>query len=301
MTENGQRGSLIETEVASAIGRLLRTSVDDVTRVSGFVGNQDFLIRTGAGDFVLKAGNAINLAAEAWACERVRTIGVLAPEVVALDLDREHLPEPFLLMRRMRGAGLTGADAVLAEAGRQLRLVHSIPADGFGYIQNAAGAMPTPRGSHDTWAGFVAEPTECLGELLANDVIQQGLADRVRAVLKDYQAAIAYDAPGVLLHGDLHPRHVYTERGAVSGIIDWGDVAAGDPLFDLGRFSLSGSESLAILLDGYGLALDDALAITFTVYRVIWSTLVLREELRAGGDWFAVRRQTIEADLVRLG
>ena len=37
----------------------------------------------------------------------------------------------------------------------------------------------------------------------------------------------------VWLHGDLHPRNVLVQDGALAGIIDWGDVTAGDVATDL--------------------------------------------------------------------
>jgi aminoglycoside phosphotransferase (APT) family kinase protein len=37
----------------------------------------------------------------------------------------------------------------------------------------------------------------------------------------------------VLAHGDLHIRHVLVERGAITGVIDWGDICLGDPAIDL--------------------------------------------------------------------
>jgi len=47
----------------------------------------------------------------------------------------------------------------------------------------------------------------------------------------------ALDAPvadeHVWLHGDLHARNVLVQDGAISGIIDWGDLTAGDPATDL--------------------------------------------------------------------
>ncbi len=39
-------------------------------------------------------------------------------------------------------------------------------------------------------------------------------------------------APG-WLHGDLHARNILVENGRISGIIDWGDITAGDPATDL--------------------------------------------------------------------
>ena len=35
------------------------------------------------------------------------------------------------------------------------------------------------------------------------------------------------------IHGDLHPGNLLTAHGRLSGIIDFGDVTAGDPAYDL--------------------------------------------------------------------
>jgi aminoglycoside phosphotransferase (APT) family kinase protein len=37
----------------------------------------------------------------------------------------------------------------------------------------------------------------------------------------------------VVVHGDLHVRHVLVGRGSLSGVIDWGDVCRADPAVDL--------------------------------------------------------------------
>jgi aminoglycoside phosphotransferase (APT) family kinase protein len=41
------------------------------------------------------------------------------------------------------------------------------------------------------------------------------------------------DHPAVWLHGELHPRNLLVEDGALSAVIDWGDITAGDPATDL--------------------------------------------------------------------
>ena len=35
------------------------------------------------------------------------------------------------------------------------------------------------------------------------------------------------------MHGDLHPANVITRDGALAGVVDFGDVCAGDPATDL--------------------------------------------------------------------
>ncbi len=60
----------------------------------------------------------------------------------------------------------------------------------------------------------------------------------------------------VVLHGDLHIRHVLVGRaGEVTGVIDWGDLSLGDPAVDLSiaYFGFSG-HARAKLLSAYGTA-----------------------------------------------
>jgi len=56
------------------------------------------------------------------------------------------------------------------------------------------------------------------------------------AVKRAWDAAIAapsWDADPVWLHGDLHPANILVDRGRISGVIDFGDITAGDPAADL--------------------------------------------------------------------
>ncbi|MBE8992763.1 phosphotransferase [Nostoc sp. LEGE 12450] len=41
------------------------------------------------------------------------------------------------------------------------------------------------------------------------------------------------DVEAKWLHGDLHPRNILVEDGAIAGIIDWGDITSGDIATDL--------------------------------------------------------------------
>jgi len=56
------------------------------------------------------------------------------------------------------------------------------------------------------------------------------------AVKRVWDAAIAVPAWGAdpaWLHGDLHPANILVDRGRISGVIDFGDITAGDPAADL--------------------------------------------------------------------
>src|SRR6266704_396718 len=69
----------------------------------------------------------------------------------------------------------------------------------------------------------------------ANLALLTGQVDR-DAVLRAWVAALTapgYDGPPVWLHGDLHPANILVNDGQVSGVIDFGDITAGDPASDL--------------------------------------------------------------------
>ncbi|MFC1419521.1 aminoglycoside phosphotransferase family protein [Streptacidiphilus cavernicola] len=57
--------------------------------------------------------------------------------------------------------------------------------------------------------------------------------DAVRAVWEDAVAAPGWAGPALWLHGDLHPANILTADGTFCGVIDFGDLFAGDPAWDL--------------------------------------------------------------------
>jgi aminoglycoside phosphotransferase (APT) family kinase protein len=73
------------------------------------------------------------------------------------------------------------------------------------------------------------------GNFAANLALIGGQVDQ-DAVLRAWVAALTapgYDGPPVWLHGDLHPANILVNDGQVSGVIDFGDITAGDPASDL--------------------------------------------------------------------
>lgn len=60
-----------------------------------------------------------------------------------------------------------------------------------------------------------------------------GDVGRAMGVWEAALAAPVWDGPPVWVHGDPHPANVLVEGGRVSAVIDFGDVAGGDPATDL--------------------------------------------------------------------
>jgi aminoglycoside phosphotransferase (APT) family kinase protein len=90
---------------------------------------------------------------------------------------------------------------------------------------------------------------------------QQALADLASLGVRHPDVSVVLDeslllpppVDAVLLHGDLHLRHVLVEGGALSGVIDWGDACLGDPSVDLQiAWSLLSDDDRVRFLDEYG-------------------------------------------------
>ncbi|MFF8837445.1 aminoglycoside phosphotransferase family protein [Streptomyces sp. NPDC015130] len=83
-----------------------------------------------------------------------------------------------------------------------------------------------------------------------------GLADLqndVRDVWAEAVAAPDWQGPPVWLHGDLHPANVVVADGTLSGVVDFGDMCAGDPAVDLAAaWVLLPAGADARFLDAYG-------------------------------------------------
>jgi aminoglycoside phosphotransferase (APT) family kinase protein len=58
-------------------------------------------------------------------------------------------------------------------------------------------------------------------------------ADAAREVWEQAVAAPAWQGAPVWLHGDLHPANVVVRDGMLAGVIDFGEMCAGDPATDL--------------------------------------------------------------------
>ncbi|MFD2472287.1 aminoglycoside phosphotransferase family protein [Amycolatopsis silviterrae] len=90
----------------------------------------------------------------------------------------------------------------------------------------ADAPIATDRGTHprDCTEGF---------QQFFEAVPLDDVAPDVQAIWDDAVAAPAWEGPPVWVHGDLHPANVVVTDGTLSGIVDFGDLFAGDPAWDL--------------------------------------------------------------------
>jgi len=241
--------------------------IAQVESVQGFVGNQTFRLRAVSGETVyLKSGDTVE--AEARACELARSVGVPAPQILAVE-------PTYLICAEVPGSPSAVGDEVITATGRALRRLHEIHDQDIAWAERLHG-----------WI----DRLDVLAEYIPDE-----LADRLRSVVSPFIDTVA-DVDPVLLHADLHPRHLYAVGNQLTGVIDWGDTMYGDPLFDIARFSMAGDAPITALLTGYDLD-TTGLEHTLSTYRILWSLMAVHAEVAAGGDWITPHVKTIAAEL----
>lgn len=269
--------------VAREVSRQLGRSDWVVAQVPGFAGDQVFSASTDGAEVILKIADPGGLTAEAAVCDLVRQRGVPAPEVLALEPGGEGIGA-YLIMRHVGGEPVEPTDPLLEAVGGHLRVVHEVELPGFGWLGRHGAELV---GAASRWAQWWDEDLAGLAPVVNAGLLPGELVGQVESAMARHSDVLEGVVEGRLLHGDVHPRHIYAQAGRLTGIIDWGDASVGDPLFDLGRLLRADARALDIVLRGYGeLAyqgedLERRLhlyAVAFIVSASVW-------EFGAGAPW----------------
>ncbi|MCC2032414.1 phosphotransferase [Microbacterium allomyrinae] len=160
--------------------------------------------------------------------ERLRPTGVRVPAPLLAGVPTDAYPWAWSIVPWI--AGVRGLDVVRAERApwaaplaAALAALHVAAPDDHP-INPVRGV---PLGRRDTV--FHERLAALRGAGTIGDTSAEALRDRwIRGV----EAPSWVDDP-VWIHGDLHPGNLVAEEGTLVGIIDFGDVTAGDPAYDL--------------------------------------------------------------------
>jgi len=251
----------------------------DIPLIRGLLADQAAAIIPDATDLPLRK------VAEGWDSE-VWRLG----DEYAVRLPRRALAAPLVLHEQ---AVLPGVAERLAPVGVRVPAPVVDGAAGHGYPWawsvvpwiDGVSALDQPLAERGEWADALARALVALhadapddhpvnpfrGAPLAarTDAVEQRLRTlRVAGILDDLAAdavhvlwhaglaAEPWDRTPVWIHGDLHPGNLVTRHGTLAAIIDFGDVTAGDPAYDLAvawlAFDAAGRERfLAAAGSGY--------------------------------------------------
>jgi Ser/Thr protein kinase RdoA (MazF antagonist) len=209
-----------------------------------------------------------------------RAPAILAPRFLSADDTRELLPFRYAVMTRLEGERLALCEpqmsedelpAVWREVGAQMRLIHDMPMEAYGYI--ADGRLTARADSNrDYMDGMWRAKLEQFRALDGDESLAVAMETRWRGRLELLDLC---PAPK-LCHYDIHPGNLMAARDEagwrLSGVIDFEDSFAGDPLLDLAKCVHFARVGTAVrwtsLLKGYGPIDNPAWDETVELYRL---------------------------------
>jgi aminoglycoside phosphotransferase (APT) family kinase protein len=210
----------------------------------------------------LSSDNDNRYAAEAWAIEQARNVGVPAPRVIsvgsrALETGTKHFSvEGFItgetfdnLVWRDR-IPRERAHAIAVQAGALLARLHQVNVTGWGPLDE------TGRGAYlaaDRWVAAELNTADRIAALFQAAGLETPL---LHAVLERLDTATnLFGAPPHLLHMDYGPKHVFVDGSdKIVGIIDFEQATGGDIAFDFNGWPFWREETEAAtkwMLEGY--------------------------------------------------
>jgi aminoglycoside phosphotransferase (APT) family kinase protein len=200
---------------------------------------------------------------EAALTDYVRVGGIPTPAIHTLHLSDDGVD--FLASDFVRGDD-SPPDA--HAFGALMRAIHALPPPDFPLIEG--GDTPP----HERIAARLGERATALTRLTGEAFSLPGSGE-LAALLAPRAEARA------LLHMDARPANLFTRRGALVAIIDWGNALVGDPARELARIAENGHLDDAFLT-GYGSdplgALPPAIATLYRLDTVVMLALVFLVE-----------------------
>ena len=169
------------------------------------------------------------------------------PEVVGFVDDAPGLPTPYFVADRLpnrSGAGRfrdLSADAlerVLAAAGRNLAALHDARSfDRFGRVGVEDGELAVVEGSYgrrERWTDWLLADAEDTLDGIAGGPFDD-LVEPLRGAVRDRLAAVDGPESGSFVHWDYRLGNLLVDpaTGETTGVLDWADLLAGDPVYNL--------------------------------------------------------------------
>jgi len=170
--------------------------------------------------------DALLLKEHAWLPTLAALLPLPVPVPQRLGRPSELFPRPWIVT-----TWVPGTPADLAPATRAADAAEALAGFLTALHRPAPPAAPAGRGRGGSLRDCADQVSAGLAAADEAGLLTDAAA--VRAVWDDAAAAPEWPGPRVWLHADLHPANVLTADGTFCGVVDFGDLCAGDPACDL--------------------------------------------------------------------
>jgi aminoglycoside phosphotransferase (APT) family kinase protein len=263
--------------VKAQMERALDTELTSIVRQTSGTGGRSYLIRGEAGgNWIarIRDGSTPELRKSLVVQKRAASVGVRVPTIVAAQVElREPRDFTWIVEEYLRGYEFypERMDPELrkptsADIGRQLRLLHTVELNGFGYLTRNLQDAP-----HATWGGWLDQQEARVEDALR---IAACRPPDIPVITNAYRTLRhTYVDSSRLCHGDFSDDNLLVEDGSVIGVIDWENARAGDPASDVAYWFMwhGDFECLDALLAGYAPADPSGFRRRVTAHRILYA------------------------------
>lgn len=250
---------LVEQHEVRALLEARFGSVADISPIAGGELSRAFSFAADGRDYVIRFNrSAAGFAWDRYAWQHFAAPGIPIPRIVAIDQVRDVY---VAISERAAGGHLWSLpphehQRLLPAALDVLDRIHGIDVrDGQGF-----GNWTAPEaGRYESWRAYVAAIIEDEAEgfhqgwhaLFRDSFLERDLFERVYARMMRLAERCPQDR--AVLHGDYGYDNVLTDGDRITGVVDWGSIAYGDPLYDVAwvGFWPVGQETETMLRDRY--------------------------------------------------
>jgi|GEM_PF-5082802 len=192
--------------------------------------------------------------------------GISVPEIIAYKTNPSSIGQPTMIMSSAEGRAMNESDSsteqkdILYERlGGLLGKINETKLEGFGKLivkdGNLCGEF---KDWNSYWESNRNHYIKGIAFMLENGFITEQEAQKTKEVFEEVSFLKIQESS--LLHRDIHPGHFFVNGTDITGIIDLGELMAGDPRLDIavGLFFQNEREQ-AFFKKGYGKLSDDPL------------------------------------------
>ena len=285
-----------EIDAVRAIARKYLRDVLTVERVPKGASTFVYRATTGAGTFYLRfLPEQASFAAEVLAHEMMLAAGLKVPRIIGFEHREAETGLSLMVAEEIPGVSLEEdcpqdtVPEILLAAGRQLALLHTIPVEGFGWIDRSSYTVL--KGEKPGFDAYFVEYLEHDLDVLRLYAFTKEQKMQISSLMETAGQLLRVEN-AVLVHGDFDVSHIFHTAGCYTGIIDFGEIRGNNRVFDLATFVgfYRDRRLYSYLLEGYRdvapLTPGDLYAVELMALFILLRFLGKKAHTPSGDHWY---------------
>lgn len=243
--------------------KTLNQKILSVQNVSRGYENNVYIVRSDTDTTVLRIpkksaplfSGKHQLLREYWAIKAWKKLHIPMPKILVLDYSKKIALFDFVIETFIPGnhadilkSNREESKPIMRRLGYYLKKMHTVRTKKYGLLR------AYKVGEKNTWRDAVLpEIQRICAKMSKKKMLPVSKIQKIKNYFDKNSDVLQFNTPR-LIHNDIYEENIILRNGKISGIIDFGDVYSGDPIFDVARAyqGLYGIPHLNTMLKAYG-------------------------------------------------